>query len=326
MIMNMKKSILYSLLALTLSLFCASCIHKGDLNIEPVPKIDFSLTKVDGYTYTLTNLTEGATNVKWAILSFKGSEKTVVLEGSGDSFTFTFPSIGTYWIQMSATREGHEETIYTAKLIDKASDIKLDDDSFDDWDGITRDDFQLRGRWISTPESEREGKNAFVDGKIDYDGDYVYLFFRVNPGYTEAPMVYMEDGDDANEFIMFINSDGDLTTTGATQGGSYKGYEHGAEFGFWEGEGYPGFIDTSEGWDGVSDGVQAKLEPSVVFGTAKEVDGLWCFEMGLNRAILGITTSAFGLNFQITSDWDTCDFLINSEGDTDMVFKLVVEE
>ena len=321
----MKKSILFSLLAWTLALLCASCAHKGDLNIEPVPKIDFSLDKVEGYTYTLTSLTKDATNVKWAILSFKNSQKTVVLEGSGDSFTFTFPEIGTYWIQMTATREGREETIYTAKLVDKASSVKLDDDSFDDWDGITRKDFQLRGRWISTPESEREGRNAFVDGKIDYDGDFVYLFFKVNPGYTDVPMGKMEDGDDGNEFIMFINADGDLATTGATQGGSYAGYEHGAEFGFWEGEGEAWFIDTSAGWDSVSDGEQAKLEPSVAFGTAKEVDGLWCFEMGLNRAILGITSSAFGLNFQITSDWDTCDYLIDSEGRKDMIFKLAIE-
>lgn len=323
--MNMKKSVLYCFLALTLSLLCASCAHKGDLHIEPVPQIDFSLTKVEGYTYTLTNLTKDATNVKWAILSFKSGQKTVVLEGSGDSFTFTFPEIGTYWIQMSATREGREETIYTAKLIDKASAIRLDDDSFDDWDSITRADFQLRGRWISTPESEREGKNAFVDGKIDYDGDYVYLYFRVNPGYTDVPMGWMDGGDDGNEFIMFINSDGDLSTTGATQGGSYAGYEHGAEFGFWEGEGEAWFIDTSGGWDSVSDGEQAKLAPSVVFGTAKEVGGLWCFEMGLDRAILGITSSAFGLNFQITTDWDTCDYLIDPDNSKDMMFKLVVE-
>ena len=247
-------------------------------------------------------------------------------EGTGDSYTFTFPSIGTYWIQMTATRNGREETIYTAKLVDKASAIKLDDDSFDDWDSITREDFQLRGRWISTPEEDREGLNAFVDGKIDYDGDYVYLFFRVNPGYTEAPMGYMEDGDDGNEFIMFINADGDLSTSGPTQEGGYDGYEHGAEFGFWEGEGEPWFINTAVGWDSVSDGEQAKLAPSVVFGTATEVDGLWCFEMGLNRAILGATGSQFGLQFQITSDWDTCDYLIDADGNTDMIFNLVVEE
>lgn len=324
--MNMKKFIKYSIFALALSLVCASCVHRGDLNLEPTPKIDFSLTKVEGYTYKLTNTCEDATNVKWAILSFNGSQKTVVTEGTGDSYTFTFPSIGTYWIQMTATRNGREETIYTAKLVDKASAIKLDDDSFDDWDSITREDFQLRGRWISTPEEDREGLNAFVDGKIDYDGDYVYLFFRVNPGYTEAPMGYMEDGDDGNEFIMFINADGDLSTSGPTQEGGYDGYEHGAEFGFWEGEGEPWFINTAVGWDSVSDGEQAKLAPSVVFGTATEVDGLWCFEMGLNRAILGATGSQFGLQFQITSDWDTCDYLIDADGNTDMIFNLVVEE
>lgn len=324
--MNMKKSIIFGFLALTLSLLCASCAHKGDLHIEPVPKIDFSLTKVEGNTYTLTNLSEDASNVKWAILSFQTGQKTVVLEGSGDSFTFTFPDKGVYWIQMTATREGREETIYTTKLVDKQSVIKLDDDSFEDWDSITWDQFQLRGRWISTPEADREGKNAFVDGKLDYDGDFVYLFFRVNPGYTEVPMGYMEDGDDGNEFIMFINSDGDMGTSGPTQEGGYDGYEHGAEFGFWEGEGEVWFINTAVGWDSVSDGEQAKLAPSTVFGTAKEVDGLWCFEMGLDRAILGITTSAFGLQFQITSDWDTCDYLIDTEGRKDMIFQLSVDD
>ena len=97
------------------------------------------------------------------------------------------------------------------------------------------------------------------------------------------------------------------------------------EFGFWEGEGEPWFINTADGWDSVSDGEQAKLAPSVVFGTATEVDGLWCFELGLNRAILGINSSSFGINFQITSDWDTCDYLIDPEGSKDMIFTLSVE-
>ena len=325
MIMNMKKCFIFSILALALSLVFASCAHKGDLNIEPVPQIDFSLDKVEGYTYTLTSLSKDATNVKWAILSFNGGQKSTVVEGSGDSFTFTFPSIGTYWIQMSATREGREETIYTSKLIDKASSIKLDDGTFDDWDSITREDFQLRGRWISTPESDREGKNAFVDGKIDYDGDYVYFFVRVNVGYTSEPMGRMDGGDDGNEFILFINSDGDTNTTGPTQGGSYSGNEHGAEFTFWDGEGEAWFINTSDGWDGVSDGEQAKLGPSFVFGHTEEIDGMWCFEFGLNRAILGATTSSFGCTFQITAGWDTCDYLIDADGNTDMIFNLSVE-
>lgn len=321
--MNMKKFIIFSFLALTMSLFCASCVHKGDLNIEPAPKIDFSLTKVEGYTYTLTNISKDATNVKWAILTFKGSEKTVVCEGTGDSYTFTFPAIGTYWIQMSATREGREETIYTTKLIDKASVIKLDDGTFDDWNEITKPEFMMKGRWISTPESEREGKNAFVDAKFDYDGDYVYFFVRVNAGYTSEPMCHMDGGDDGNEFIIFINTDGDMGTTGPTRG--EEGYEHAAEFGFWNGDGWAGFIDTSTGWSGVSDGEQAKLGPSFVYGTTKEIDGMWCFEFGLDRAILGANKSAFGCIFQITAGWDTCDYLLDAEGNTDMIFQLVAE-
>lgn len=323
--MNMKKFIIFSFLALTMSLFCASCVHKGDLNIEPAPKIDFSLTKVEGYTYTLTNISKDATNVKWAILTFKGSEKTVVCEGTGDSYTFTFPAIGTYWIQMSATREGREETIYTTKLIDKASVIKLDDGTFDDWNEITKPEFMMKGEWCtsSVPEADREGKNAFVDGKFDYDGDYVYFFVRVNEGYAGDPMAHMEGGDDGNCFHLMINSDGDLGTTGSTQGDD--GYEYYSEFGFWNGDAWAEFIDTSSGWGSLPDGEQEKLRPGFVYGTTQIIDGKYCFEFGIDRAIFGINKPAFGVCFQITAGWDDCDALVDAEGNTDIVFQLVAE-
>ena len=319
MITNMKKFIIFSFIALTMSLFCASCIHKGDLELEPVPTIDFTLTKVEGYSYTLKNVTQGATNVSWAILSYETGSKVVVLQGSGDSFTFTFPKVGTYWIQMTATYNGREETIYTAKLIDKASVVKLDDDSFDDWNEVTRPDFQLRGRAINTPAESREGCIAFIDGKFDYDGDFVYFFVRVQPDYADAPMGPMDGGDDGNEFIIFINSDGDMTTTSDTQGDD--GYEFLAEFNFWNGDGYSGFVDTSTGWDSLKE--SEKYEPAFKWGTSKEDGGYWCFEFGLDRVILGATKTAFGAQFQITSDWDTCDYLIDADGEVDMIFNLV---
>jgi len=322
MITNMKKFILFSFLALAMSLFCASCIHEGDLELEKVPTIDFKLSKVDGFQYSLTNITEGASNVKWAILSFVGSQKTVVCEGTGDTWTFTFPKVGVYWIQMTATYDGAEETIYVSKLIDKNSPIKLDDDSFDDWNSITRADFILKGKNISLPEEEREGKVAFIDGKFDYDGDFIYIFFRVQPGYTDVPMGPMDGGDDGNEFIAFIDADGDSGTTSSCMGD--EGFEFGAEFNFWGGEGFACFIDTSEGWDEWSQ--SDKYGPAFKYGTSKEEGGYWCFEMAFDRAMLGATKQAFGLQLQITSDWDTCDYLVLDDMEDTAYFSLTSED
>ena len=315
----MKK--IFTILSIAaLSILASSCVHKGDMNLDPIPDIDFELTCVDGFNYTLTNKTQGATNVSWEILSYASGSKEVVLSGSGDTWNFTFPKKGSYWIGMTATHNGYEQTIYTSKYVDKSSAVKLDDDSFDDWSAI---DVSMIGRNLNTPEADREGPCAFVNGKFDYDGENVYFYVVVDSNYDSRPMGLMPNGRGGNEFIILLNTDGDLSTTGSTQ--ADEGYEYLVEFKFWEGDSEVCFVGTTDdydGWDSLSDAEQNTLCPSFKFGTTKKIGENYYFEFGLDRKILGITGDAFGCQYQITKSWDTCDYLWSNDKDTEIIFPL----
>lgn len=301
-----------------------SCVHMGDLNLDPIPDITFDLIHVSGNDYQLVNTTQGATNVSWEIIIFDSGSLQTVLSGTGDVYDFTFPAIGSYWIKMTATHSGWEQTIYTTKFVDKSSCIKLDDDSFDDWNGITTEAFKMYGRNVNTPEAEREGPCYMVEGNLDYDSDNIYMYVVVDSNDGRYKMGGMDGGDGGNEFIIFINADGDMGTTSPDQ--SSEGYEWLVEFKFWGDESEVGFVGTSDeygGWDGLKGG--DALVPSFKFGTTKEIDGKYYFEFALDRHMLGITKSKFGCQMSLTQDWDTCDYLWDANQKVDMVFNLVAE-
>jgi hypothetical protein len=92
------------------------------------------------------NATRGATNISWDFGDKSAS-------ATGDSLQHMYATIDTYVITMKATYQGREYIIHTVIRVDKPSHIKLDDNSFADWNLVTYPDFQLAGK-----DSVKSGK------------------------------------------------------------------------------------------------------------------------------------------------------------------------
>ena len=139
-------------------LFFVSCSKEGKYTLTETPPLDFK-TYYNGLQVTFANATAGATNISWDF----GDQSAVA---SGDSLSHTFATIGNYVLSMSATYQGKGYTMHTVLRVDKASNIKLDDNSFGDWNLVTYPDFQLAG------------KGGMQKGKVDYDANNVYFFLE----------------------------------------------------------------------------------------------------------------------------------------------------
>ena len=157
------------LLILTAFLFAlSSCVHLGDLELEPVPDIAFTYTQNSGLEFTFTSSVEGTTNVGWEVIGIEGATAT------GDSFTYNFPEPGTYWVRMTGTYNGGEQT-FTGKIaVDWAATISFKDGSLDDWDLVTKPEYIFHGG--DTDNYPTQAEPILVEGKFDYDANYIYVY------------------------------------------------------------------------------------------------------------------------------------------------------
>jgi hypothetical protein len=147
-----------TVLVLVSILFFVSCAKEGKYLLTETPPLDFK-SYYNGLEVTFVNATNGATNISWDF----GDQTASV---SGDSLVHTFATIGNYVITMKATYKGKEYTFHTVLRVDKPSHIKLDDNSFADWNLVTYPDFQLAG------------KAGMQKGKVDYDANNIYFFIE----------------------------------------------------------------------------------------------------------------------------------------------------
>ena len=134
-----------TLLAFTIIILFASCSKEGKYSLTSTPPLDFK-SYYNGLSVTFVNATQGASNVSWDF----GDKSTLA---TGDSLQHTYATIGNYVITMKATYQGKEYTFHTVLRVDKPSYIKLDDNSFADWNLVTYPDFQLAGK-----DSVKSGK------------------------------------------------------------------------------------------------------------------------------------------------------------------------
>ena len=166
----MKK--IFAIFCIAATALLSSCVRKGDLDLAPVPDIAFEYT-CDGLTLTFNSVVPNTTDVKWEILKTKNGSAETLTTGAGDTFTYTFPTPDNYWIKMSGVYEGEEQVVAGKILVAKPSPVKLDDDSFADWDAVTYPDFQMTGT------------DGISYAKFDYNADYVFFFVALN--VTETP-------------------------------------------------------------------------------------------------------------------------------------------
>ena len=257
-----------------------ACVHLGDLDLEPVPDISFTYD-CSGLTYTFTSA--DATDVKWTIVG--------EAEGTGDVFTYTFKKPGSYWVSMTGNYNGEKQTVSTKILVAKASVVKLDDGTIDDWVDVTYPDFMLYGN---------DGSSY---GKFDYDANYIYFLFILEE----------QDMFDINSAIWNLRLDADDNSqTG------YSTKSLGCE---WY---YEGNCCGDEPWDDWYIGLEDDLEWT---DTVKEVmgtrgttdDGKFFFELGISRKVFGINTAsvAFFTKFY-NEDWDDAVAFKDKDGNTSL--------
>ena len=264
----MKHKILLLLGIAALFSLPTACVHLGDLDLEPIPDISFEYD-MEGLSYTFTSSVPGTSNVSWEVLG--------LATGNGDTFNFTFPAPGQYWVTMHGTYQGQEQSVSTKLLVAKPSVIKLDDNSVADWDQVTYPDFIFTGQ---------KGRGY---AKFDYDAKYVYFLYVLEegPGYgfDEAILNFRLDVDD------------NPATGYSTKGMGVEFYYEGCSWNHdpWGNMWTPPSLESGE-------------DPGMIlpikFGFHDVVDGKTVMEFGLSRKDYGINGTKMGLfTCFYTSGW-----------------------
>lgn len=164
----MKK---WKLLAgiLTLVAFAAIVFTAcNDEEEKPLPDASFSfLASGDGRTVQFTNESENATTYAWDF-------------GDGDTSTeasplHIFPDYGTFTVVLTATGEGGTDDFSYQLTVTKASPVKLDDNSFDDWNNI---DYAF--------QSVDNSGGLIEKVKIDYNGEFIFFWMEVKDNLADS--------------------------------------------------------------------------------------------------------------------------------------------
>lgn len=294
------KKIIYMAVALIFAV--TSCVRLGDLGLEPVPDIAFVYECNGGLDYTFTSTVEGTTDISWNILD--------VTTGAGESFSCTFPSPGTYWIQMTGTYDGRVQTVSTKILVAKAAKITFGDDSLDDWADVTYPDFTFTGG-----SYEEMDKPILLESKFDYDANNLYFYVQFDA--SARPDI----DADRHRLDLFMDIDGNAAT-GVADFDDRLGIEYILQMHIYNEESDCYGIDVMDGnWEGVSNGDE--LTSSLVVGH-REQDGTTVrMEFSIPRSTWGVTGTTFGMALKIeNSDWTDFDALQDSDGNQGIILDL----
>ena len=291
------------LLILTAFLFAlSSCVHLGDLELEPVPDIAFTYTQNSGLEFTFTSSVEGTTNVGWEVIGIEGATAT------GDSFTYNFPEPGTYWVRMTGTYNGGEQT-FTGKIaVDWAATISFKDGSLDDWDLVTKPEYIFHGG--DTDNYPTQAEPILVEGKFDYDANYIYV-------YASFDVTARADINvDSHRFDFYLDVDAN-TSTGNLDMGDRLGVEYIIQANFFNDE--EGSFSVMDGsWETPDNA--ADLAQYILIGD-KNVEGdIASIEFKVSRADFGITGTKVGIGLKIeNNDWTDFDALLDKDGNQGIV-------
>ncbi len=184
--MKFINTIHYFLVVL-LMLTIVSCKEEGNYLLTETPPISFS-TDPDGHTVVFKNDAPGVTNITW---TFGDSNTTA----TGETVTHIFDSYGNYLVTMTGDKDGVTYTYHTVINVAKGSKVRLNDNSFADWDFVIDPDFIM------------EGSGNVVKGKIDFDPLYIYFFVE----YVTTGLDGLGNLDN-HVMDLYLDSDGDITT------------------------------------------------------------------------------------------------------------------
>jgi hypothetical protein len=276
---NFRKTQIY--LAAFLMIFVMSCSKQGDYNLEEAPPLDFK-SYFDGLTVTFVNSTSGASNISWDF----GDQSAPM---TGDSVSHNYNAIGNYVITMNGSLNGKQYVFHTVLKVDKPSVVKLDDGTFDDWNGVTYPDFLL------------SGKGSIDTAKVDYDANYLYI-------YVEFDSIAENAGLIDHIFGVYMDVDNSVST-----GFSMKemGVDYGVEGnlydGGWWGPSVVDLVNGDPGWPFVGFDSETAIIPGHI---SKEGDRIK-MEFGISREVFKMNAESMAFSMSImNSDWSDVGNLV----------------
>ena len=229
----------------------------------------------EGLKVTFVNATEGATDISWDF----GDTSPVV---AGDSVEHTYDAIGNYVITMNGSLEGKSYVFHTMLRVDKPSVVKLDDGSFDDWNGVTYTDFLL------------SGKDAVDTAKVDYDANYIYVYVEFDSVKTNAGIL-------EHIFALYMDVDNSVST-GFTM--KEMGVDYGCEGNIYTASFAPSIVDLANGdpgWPFMEYAVENAIQPGFITKEGNTIK----MEFGISRELFKINSDVFSLAISIMdSEWN----------------------
>ena len=264
------KRIQYILLTLAFGSLAAGC--KKDDGAAPATDIFYTVSIADK-TVTFTNETSGAVSYRW---DFGDGESS-----TEESPVHTYPSKGKYVPTLYATaKDGSVSEGSTVIYIAKTSPVKLDDNSFGDWNTVTQ--YQL----TSGP-----AETFFRKAKFDYDAQYIYVYLEVNS---------KESNGDIYDF--YLDTDNSAATgllTDMPEGG-YDVLLEGSIFGNWLD------VFNHKGAQNAFSFEPAGVTEAYSIGNVEESGGVLKYELRLVRSKLKNMAATTGFRVGIVatkSDW-----------------------
>jgi len=156
--MKNKQIISILLIALTIGLTFTSCKEKNKIITG---EAIFSYV-VNGFEVTFTNTSTVDGTYSWKF----GDSNT----STDKNPVHTYATKGEYTVELTVTDEnGDPHAISTKFSVDKASNVKLDDNSVDDWAGIAE----------SFTPGTADQVGLVQSFKFDYDSENIYFYLKV---------------------------------------------------------------------------------------------------------------------------------------------------
>ena len=267
--MKSNKFILFYLLLSFILLGVGAC--KKD-SIDPQIDVVYEV-KVDGLTATFTNQTKGVTGYKWDF----GDGASSTDQNPVHTYAAKGKFVPTLYVTTGAGKTYEGSTVLR---LSKGSPVKLDDNSFSDWDTLKNSII------VSGP-----GGGIFRKVTFDYDGEYIY--FNIVMASKKS------NGDIFDFYIDSDNNPGTGLITSLFTGAGMNVLIEGAMLDNW----FDVFYHTGA-QNSFSFNMQS-INDFYKIGTLKESGGLLQFEGRLTRSkIQGLTGKGFKIGIAATkSDW-----------------------
>ena len=289
----MKKIKISIYTAILMIIISVSCKKEGAYTLSETPPLDFK-SYYNGLTVTFANHTKNTTGITWDF-----GDKTPTM--TGDSVVHKYSSTGNYLISMTGNVEKQAWTMHTVLRVDKPSVVKLDDNSFADWDSVTYPDFQL------------QGTDHMIRGKVDYDANFVYIFIEYDTTGTNGLATL-----DGAIMDLYMDNDNSLSTGFSTSLGADLMYEGNIPTGWFDFYTFLGTDQSQWSWNGPT-----SIKDAIVIGYAEEVSDTVRMEFGLSRDALKITKDVFGFKLVLNySDLSAEAGSLSKDNDTRIVMHM----